>query len=99
MGREEREEISLEIKQELVEAVKLASASKTDDSVKGQIYNKAEARIHFQLGLVCASFVAHTHTRARAVNVLESDSIFGYKNILLSSELQHETVLKNCPLQ
>jgi hypothetical protein len=40
------------IKLELVGAVKLASAPKTDDSVKGQIYNKDEARAYISLGLV-----------------------------------------------
>lgn len=43
-----------EIKVELVGAVKLAGAPKTDDSVKGQIYNKGEARNHFPLGLESA---------------------------------------------
>lgn len=43
-----------EINLELVGAVKLAGAPKADDSIKGQIYNKSEARNHFPLGLESA---------------------------------------------
>jgi len=48
-----------EIKLELVGAVKLAGAPKADDSVKGQIYNKGEARNHFPLGLESAPLSLH----------------------------------------
>jgi hypothetical protein len=44
---------------ELVGAVKLAGAPKADDGVKGQIYNRGEARNHFPLGLESAPLSLH----------------------------------------
>ena len=43
-----------EVKLELVGAVKLASSAETKDGVKGQIYNKGEARTRFPLVLESA---------------------------------------------
>jgi hypothetical protein len=89
-GGGERRNIS-ERKQELVGAVKLAS--KTEDSVKGQMYNKAGARTHFPLGLVCTSFVtlSHTHTHTHTNTSTESDNISGNKRIFCSLDLQENT--------
>jgi hypothetical protein len=78
-----------EIKQRLVGAVKLAS--KAEDSVKGQMYNKAEGRTHFPLGLVCVSFVslsrALSYTHARAHAHTHTNSEFGNKIIFCSLNL------------